>query len=110
MDSRVLGWTQRVWIRRWEASALRSLPADSRQGFDPDVWMSFAAGLPCASPISAEGVPLGGLLRGFVGETYAALADLILSLHADPDRNHRCSQECEWCRRCSAPSVSQRPS
>ncbi len=59
-------------------------------GIKGKVLDSLAAGLPCVmTPIAAEGLELTGPLAGLVGADVAALAALILRLHADQEANEQ---------------------
>ena len=57
-------------------------------GIKGKVLDSFAAGVPCVmTPIAAEGIPLTGVLPSAVSDDPAVLADLILALHGEAERN-----------------------
>jgi GT2 family glycosyltransferase len=67
---------------------LTAAPLRYGAGLKGKVLASFAAGVPCAmTAMAAEGMALPKPLTRCIGDTAAALAAVIVSLHEDPARN-----------------------
>ncbi len=74
----------------YAAARLAVAPLRFGAGLKGKVLEAWAAGIPCAmTPIAAEGLPLLGDLAATVADGPAALAQLILDLHADTVRCER---------------------
>jgi GT2 family glycosyltransferase/glycosyltransferase involved in cell wall biosynthesis len=75
---------------RLAAYRLTVAPLRFGAGLKGKVLESFAAGVPCVmTPCAAEGAGLPPPLNGLVGETEAALAQLIIDCHRDKALNRR---------------------